>query len=431
MKSKNTSTRKASVSAILARLLQRSLGVVSVAAPSASLAVKPRNVSRRRSTIALETLEPRLLLSGDPVTSSASGIFNVAFGGTDDAIGIHLVSSSSANGGAIVDLSYFDNGSVLKHLTLGDATNGVLGLSIDGGGGNDSFTTDSLGLPLTIHGGAGTDTLTAANVDAAWAITGANAGTAAGTGAFDGIEKLVGGNRADTLDYSGFAAGVSVDLGAGTATGFSGISGFENVIGSAHADTIVGDANANLLTGGGGANTLSGGGGTDTVVEAADANFTLNAASLLFGGASDSLVGIEQATLTGGAAANIFDMTGSTLVSAILAGGAGNDTYAFSASQSGSFFIDETVGGIDTLDLSVSATNVEIDLSKIAAQTVGGSLSLTLSTCSRTCVPGPARTRSPATNSTTSSLPAVATMRWTAGSATTPTCSTTTGARTR
>ena len=56
MKSKHSSTRKASVSAILARLLQRGLGVVSVAAPPAS---KPWNTSPRRSTIALETLEPR------------------------------------------------------------------------------------------------------------------------------------------------------------------------------------------------------------------------------------------------------------------------------------------------------------------------------------------------------------------------------------
>jgi hypothetical protein len=122
MKSKSLSARKTPVSAFLARLLQRGLGVVSVPASPSRPGHLLANASRRRSTIALETMEPRLLLSGDPVTASASGVYNVTFAGADDEIGIHLVTSGSANGGAVVDLSYFDGGLVLKHLTLGDST---------------------------------------------------------------------------------------------------------------------------------------------------------------------------------------------------------------------------------------------------------------------------------------------------------------------
>ena len=93
----------------------------------------------------LESFEPRLLLSADPVTTNVAGVYTVAFAGTDDVVGIRLSSyATSANGGVIVDLTYLDNAAVLKTLTLGDANTGILGLVVDGGGGADRFTVDAL-----------------------------------------------------------------------------------------------------------------------------------------------------------------------------------------------------------------------------------------------------------------------------------------------
>jgi len=334
----------------------------------------------RRTSVLLDAMEPRILLSGDPVTSSAAGVYTVTFAGSDDTVGIHLVSDTSTNGGAIVDLTYLDDTSALRKITLGDTTNGVLGLVVDGGAGNDSFTTDALGVPLTIHGGIGTDTLNGPNVDTSWTISGLNAGFAGSTNPFDGVEKLVAGNKIDTLDYSAYASGISVSLAAGTASGFDSAKGFENVVGSALADTITGDGNANVLTGGGGANTLTGNGGTDTVIESGDVNFTLIGSTLTFGLASDTLASVENAILTGGSGANIFDVKASTLSGSVsLTGADGDDTYKFIDSQTGNFFLDETAGGVDTLDLSASTAKVEIDLSKVDAQAVSGTLTVTLS----------------------------------------------------
>ena len=362
-----------------------------------SFFARRRNVDRsqRRRQMTLEAIEPRILLSADPTfTSTAAGGYTVNFGNTDDVVGIHLV-AAAPGGGVIVDLSYLDNASVVKTLTLGTQASGITSLAIFGLGGKDAFTlADVIPIPVTIHGGAGEDTLVGpdnapgnnADGGTTWLISTAGAGSAAGIATFSGIENLTAGNRSDTLDYSGYASGVTVNLAAdpdfGTATGFTKIKGFENVVGSAFNDLITGDAGNNILTGGAGVNTLTGGGtgDKDTVVEAGSGIFTLTAGSLSVGSALNTLIGIEQATLTGGSGADTFNVKDATLTgSVILIGGAGNDTYVFKASQTGDFFLDETDGGIDTLDLSASVGDVEISLASIAGQAVSGTLNITLS----------------------------------------------------
>ena len=62
-----------------------------------------------------------------------------------------------------------------------------------------------------------------------------------------------------------------------------------------------------------------------------------------------------------------------------LVGGSGNDTYHFGAGSLGSFFLDETAGGVDTVDLSARTSAETIDLSKIEEQTIDANLKLTLS----------------------------------------------------
>src|SRR4051812_36127422 len=65
----------------------------------------------------------------------------------------------------------------------------------------------------------------------------------------------------------------------------------------------------------------------------------------------------------------------------VLTGGAGNDTYRFDTDNAlGSDTINESGGGVDTLDFSATTTRaVSIDLGNAAAQVVNAGLTLTLS----------------------------------------------------
>src|SRR5262249_28974597 len=69
----------------------------------------------------------------------------------------------------------------------------------------------------------------------------------------------------NTLDYSAYTTGVTVNLLGGTATGTGGISHIQNATGGAGNDVLVGDGNANVLQGQGGRDVLIGGGGADKV----------------------------------------------------------------------------------------------------------------------------------------------------------------------
>ena len=66
----------------------------------------------------------------------------------------------------------------------------------------------------------------------------------------DGLDVINGGAGSDTLDYSGTASAVTVDLGAQTATGIGIMASVENVIGGSAADTLTGGT-GDKFTGGG------------------------------------------------------------------------------------------------------------------------------------------------------------------------------------
>lgn len=85
-----------------------------------------------------------------------------------------------------------------------------------------------------------------------------------------GADVIDGSAGFDTVDYSGSAAAVSINLSTnvnsgGDATGDK-LYGIEAVVGSAYADKLVGDAQANTLFGGAGNDTLDGGAGTDLLI---------------------------------------------------------------------------------------------------------------------------------------------------------------------
>ncbi|CAN5117611.1 hypothetical protein BH11PSE2_BH11PSE2_17540 [soil metagenome] len=125
-------------------------------------------------------------------------------------------------------------------------------------------------------------------------------------------DTYVGTTGVDTLDYSGAAAAVTVNLnltaqqntfGAGRDT----ISGFENIIGSIGKDTLNGNAGANVLTGGAGADKLTGGLGADTFVFHAGDSGTFSKGTVMAGSA-DSVLDFSAAQ------GDKLDMTGFTNV---------------------------------------------------------------------------------------------------------------------
>ena len=248
-------------------------------AATAAKARTPRPPFQKK--VLFEAMEPRLLLSGDPTIGVAAGIHTVTFAGTtDDVVGVHLVSTvASTNGGVIVDLTYFDNSAtpILKTLTLGTAADGVLGLVLDTGDGNDSVRLlDELAIPVTVMGGAGTDTLTGPDTATQWTFTGIDEGTATSIESFTGFENIVGGAGNDLF---GFEAGGAVALLAGGA-------GSDTLLGSDVSNAwSVSSANAGTLNAQAfsGIENLTGGGVDDTFMIGASGSIS----GLIDGGTDD------------------------------------------------------------------------------------------------------------------------------------------------
>lgn len=152
------------------------------------------------------------LLSG----GSGSDMIYGSVNGDDMIYGGSVVHTGHSSGVADDDVIHVGNGNA----------------SVWGQGGND-----------TIYAGAGKDSI--------WGGIGDDV-VHVGSGSGD----FHGGSGFDTLDFSGVASGVTVDLKAKTASGDLSVKGFEAVVGSAHDDSIWGDANANVFTGGAGNDTF-------------------------------------------------------------------------------------------------------------------------------------------------------------------------------
>jgi hypothetical protein len=115
----------------------------------------------RRPNFALEVLEPRLLLSADPVLSlSNTGVLTAHLTDTADnaIVALNHVTTPdgvAADGGLIIDLTV--NGVTQQY---GDANVGVTSIVLQGLGGDDGFTlVDALPIDVTIDGGADVDTI--------------------------------------------------------------------------------------------------------------------------------------------------------------------------------------------------------------------------------------------------------------------------------
>jgi Ca2+-binding RTX toxin-like protein len=273
-------------------------------------------------------------------------------------------------------------------------------------------------LANTITGGPGIDMLIGASGDDTYLF---DTDAALGSDTINDISGI------DTLDFSATTTlGVNVNLAntalqvinAGLSLTLLSASSMENVIGGVLGDTLTGNILANTLTGGPGNDTMTGGAGDDcykfvananlggdTIIESGGGIDTLdfsgtttqaiavnlsNAASqvvsptlsltLSAGNTIEKIIGGALGdTLTGNTLANVFTGGGGNDT---LAGGAGDDIYLFNTDLLlGGDTINESGGGIDTLDFSSTLANaVVVNLGNAAAQTVtAGRLTLTLS----------------------------------------------------
>ncbi|MCB1998993.1 MAG: LEPR-XLL domain-containing protein, partial [Rhodoferax sp.] len=320
----------------------------------------------RRESLILEGLEPRLLLSADPVTTLAGGVLQATLTDGADTVLIEQA-GTSANGGVIVRLTV--NGTLASY---GDSSTGVTHVQIQGLSGDDRFKLNSpLGATLSIDGGEGLDTFAGADVANAWTLAGVGAGTINGA-VFSGIENLVGGSAADvfTLSAGGVLAGTmdggaGVDSlvgpdarsawvlegapGSGTLNGRAFV-GFENLAGGSGDDVFkiqAGVSLAGLLDGGGGSNAIVGADSANTWRIAAGANQgNLNSHAVVFRAIQN---------LIGGTRSDTFVFEAGAHIDGIL--DAGRD-----ADHDGDGMIAPDELAVDTVDYALYATPVTVDI---------------------------------------------------------------------
>jgi murein DD-endopeptidase MepM/ murein hydrolase activator NlpD/Ca2+-binding RTX toxin-like protein len=276
------------------------------------------------------------------IESVIGGLGDDTFAGAGFAAGINLWKITGLNKGTFVGNGNmaFDGFENLKGYSnmdwfiFADGA-GVTG-TIDGQGGSNWLDYSGYTAPVVVNvanqiatgtgkftgidlviGGTASDKLIGTNGVNTWKITGKNAGTLNGKLTFKDFENLAGGfgpdtytfadnavldgaitdsNESDnTLDYSAYTHGVTVNLATGQATGVAGgIQGIKNVIGGSGNDTLTGDAQNNVLKGNGGNDVLDGGDGSNLLLGGAG-NDTITAGTgrdLLIGGAGqDQLSG--------------------------------------------------------------------------------------------------------------------------------------------
>ena len=271
-----------------------------------------------------------------------------------DAVGTETINFVGTSADVVLNLGLTTpqvvNGSLT--LTLASATTFD---NLIGGDGNDTLTGNSGANSLT--GGAGDDLLAGGTGNDTYVF---DADLILGS---DTIDEAVGAGT-DLLSFS-LTTTTAVTMSLGTLGSQVVVPGklsvtllsdaaIENMTSGSLGGTFTGNSLANVLTGGAGIDILNGLGGNDTLSGAAG-NDTLD------GGSGND-------KLTGGAGNDS------------LVGGADADLYVFDADAAiGADTIDESGGGIDTLDFTSTTTKaLVVDLSFATVQIVHLNHSLNL-----------------------------------------------------
>ena len=305
---------------------------------------------------------------------------------------------------ALIDGKYTLSGSALAESITID---GVIGLAVQGGSGDDVLTGGTGDDVLTggsgndtlrgnagadqLRGGSGNDTLYADSSDTV--IEGGlgsdtlhvEGSTGVSIGAGAGIETAYGNAGNDVFDGSDLTVAANFEGGSGDDV-LTGGSGNDTLSGQAGNDVLTGGTGNDVLTGGSGDDTLSGGAGQDRATFAglmSNYRFSASTAGLvvtdtLSGEGSDTLVDVEtlsfadgdlqvalidgKYTLSGSALAESITIDGVIGLAVqggsgddVLTGGSGNDTLRGNAGA------DQLRGGSgnDTLYADSSDTVIE------------------------------------------------------------------------
>lgn len=317
-------------------------------------------------------------------TLNGDGDDGASYAGSTAAVTVNLATQTASGGDATGDVLIGINR--VEGSALGDVLTGSEGANLlIGGGGGDAI--DGAGGDDVIRGGAGAD-------------------------------ALIGGSGIDTLDYTGSAFGVRINLGTGHASdgdaAGDSFSGFERVTGSAHADILTAGASGNTLAGGSGADILTGGSGNDTVIggagadtlaggtgidllsyESSSGNITIDLASgfaygsdalgdtftgfenLRGGRASDALYGNAISNvISGGDGGDYIDGRGGNDV---IVGGTGDDAFLLGPDSGLDRIRDFTAGGTeDRIVIVWDASYGTFDQIMAAAQQQGANTVITL-----------------------------------------------------
>jgi Ca2+-binding RTX toxin-like protein len=177
-----------------------------------------------------------------------------------------------------------------------------------------------------------------------------------------GNDLLDGGNGFDTVDYSGSAAGISLNLATGAKTGTQVVgdtyTNIERFIGTNLNDTFVGDAGNTTFNGLAGNDSVDGGAGTD-LIDYSD--FTLGVTVDLSQVTQQTIVGTKKDTLTnlegviGGSSSDT--LTGNSGAD-FLYGNEGDDLLKGSL---GADVINGGMGNLDAIDYSASTAGVTVN----------------------------------------------------------------------
>lgn len=256
--------------------------------------------------VSMEPLEPRYLLSADliPIQMGLDGDADDYTLRVANELGEDYVQIVDNLDGEIVDQRLLQNTSGIEIAgnSFSDQVRVDLdsfipfslpqGISFQGGAGDDLFELNGLGsntdIVLSFLGDTGSDTLVGSDADATYAITGVDAGQITGdnSGSFADVENIQGGAGADSFRFE---------------------------------------------AGGGLSGSIDGGAGDDTLQGAdIDNDWEID------GFNAGSLNGVDFSdieNLVGGAADDAFRFIGSGEISGTVDGGAGNNTFDYSASS--------------------------------------------------------------------------------------------------
>ncbi len=177
-----------------------------------------------------------------------------------------LYSFGGAPTGVIFDLAPLISGQTVS-IGGGTVSNYERLTGVIGSAFNDNFTAGNPTGQLEIRAGAGNDTVTSTGNGTAYYGEEGSDHLVSGPGA----DSFFGGNGFDTIDYSQYGRGITIDLG-NNANGGAGIGPdgdwtqfIEGVIGSAFDDTLLGGFISENMAGGGGSDSIAAGGGRDLV----------------------------------------------------------------------------------------------------------------------------------------------------------------------